>query len=72
MPRAVAGGPLYVPFEGPVSTLYAELVGRARTERGLLPGTPGSLVLRERPGFGAYWYRRYYDSPGTPQAEDFV
>lgn len=72
MPRTVAGLPLYVPFEGPISTLYAELVERARTERLLLPGTPGSLALRERPGFGLYWYRRYYDSPGTPQAEDFV
>ncbi|MDP1650163.1 MAG: GSU2403 family nucleotidyltransferase fold protein [Rubrivivax sp.] len=72
MPRAAAHGPLYVPFEGPVGTLYAELVERARTERRLLPGTPGSLALRERPGFGSYWYRRHYDSPGTPQVEDFV
>lgn len=72
MPRAAVDRPLYVPFEGPVSTLYAELVERARTESQLLPGTPGSLALRERPGFGAYWYRRHYDSPGTPQVEDFV
>ncbi|HJV60067.1 MAG TPA: GSU2403 family nucleotidyltransferase fold protein [Albitalea sp.] len=53
-------------------TLYAELVERARTEAHLLPGTPGSLALRERPGSGSYWYRRHYDSPGTPQVEDFV
>ena len=72
MPRPAAGTPLYAPLEGPVSTLYAELAERARTERNLLPGTPGSLALRERPGFGLYWYRRYYDSPGTPQSEDFV
>lgn len=72
MARAAADRPLYVPFEGPVSTMYAELVERARTESHLLPGTPGSLALRERTGFGSYWYRRHYDSPGTPQVEDFV
>jgi hypothetical protein len=74
MPRATGttSRPLYASFEGPVGTLYAELVERARTESCLLPGTPGSLALRERPGFGSYWYRRHYDSPGTPQAEDFV
>jgi hypothetical protein len=58
-------------LEGPVGTLYAELAERARTESRLLPGTPGSLALRERNG-SSYWYRRYYDSPGTPQGEDFV
>jgi len=67
-----AVAPLYVPVEGPVSTLYAELVERTRAEGELLPGTPGSLALRERPGSGAYWYRRHYGSPGTPQVEDFV
>lgn len=72
MPRAAADRPLYAPFEGPVNTLYAELQERARTESQLLPGTPGSLALRKRPGFGSYWYRRHYDSPGTPQVEDFV
>ena len=72
MPRPTVGTPLYAPMEGPVGTLYAELAERARTERNLLPGTPGSLALRERPGFGLYWYRRYYDSPGTSQTEDFV
>jgi hypothetical protein len=72
MRRAAAHRPLYVPFEGPVGTMYAELVERARAESHLLPGTPGSLALRERPGFGSYWYRRHYDSAGTPQVEDFV
>lgn len=73
MPRASSPArPLYVPFEGPVATLYAELVERTRAEDQLLPGTPGSLALRDRPGSGAYWYRRYYDSPGTPQVQDFV
>src|ERR1700734_2804068 len=72
MPRPIAANPLYAPLEGPLSTLYAELAERATTEGNLLPGTPGSLALRERPGFGLYWYRRYYDSPGTPQTEDFV
>ena len=72
MPRASTHRPLYRPFEGPVSALYAELVERTRAEGLLLPGTPGSLALRERPGVGSYWYRRYYDVPGTPQVEDFV
>jgi hypothetical protein len=52
--------------------MYAELVERTRAEAQLLSGTPGFLALRERPGSGAYWYRRHYDSPGTPQVEDFV
>ncbi len=72
MPRANTVSPLYASFEGPVSTLYAELVTRARSEGPLLPGTPGSLALRERPGSGSYWYRRYYRLPKLPQAEDFV
>lgn len=72
MPRVKAASPLYASFEGPVSTLYAELVERARSEGRLLPGTPGSLALRERPGSGSYWYRRYYALPKLPQVEDFV
>lgn len=72
MPRSDAVVPLYIAFEGPVGSMYAELVERARAQGSLLPGTPGSLALRERPGFGTYWYRRYYDSPGMPQVEDFV
>jgi len=72
MPRAKAVSPLYVSFEGPVSTLYAELVERTRAAGQLLPGTPGSLALRERPGSGSYWYRRYYRLPKLPQVEDFV
>jgi len=72
VPRIAPDRPLYAPFEEPVSTLYAELVERSRAQGQLLPGSPGSLALRERPGVGAYWYRRYYESPGTPQVEDFV
>jgi hypothetical protein len=72
MPRIKAAGPLYASFEGPVSTMYAELVERARSEGQLLPGTPGSLALRVRPGSGSYWYRRYYRLPTLPQVEDFV
>lgn len=72
MPRAKAAGPLYACFEGPVSTMYAELVERTRSRGQLLPGTPGSLALRERPGSGSYWYRRYYPLPKLPQVEDFV
>jgi len=70
--REKTASSLYAAFEGPVSTLYAELVERARYEGQLLPGTPGSLALRERPGSGSYWYRRYYPLPKLPQVEDFV
>ena len=72
MHRAKTASPLYASFEGPVSTLYAELVERARSQGQLLPGTPGSLALRERPGSGSYWYRRYYPLPKLPQVEKFV
>lgn len=72
MPRVKAVSPLYASFEGPVSTMYAELVERARSQGQLLAGTPGSLALRERPGSGSYWYRRYYLVPKLPQVEDFV
>ena len=72
MPPAKAASPLYASFEGPVSTMYAELAERARSEGQLLTGTPGSLALRERPGSGSYWYRRYYHLPKLPQVEDFV
>lgn len=72
MHRSNPHRPLYAPFEGPVGTLYAELAERARTEARLLPGTPGFLTLRERPGFGSYWYWRHYEQPGAPQVEEFV
>lgn len=72
MARPAAAHPLYVPFEGPVSTLYAELVERTRAQGPLLPGTPGSLALRARADSGSYWYRRYYDVAGAPQAEKYV
>jgi hypothetical protein len=52
--------------------MYAELFERARSERQLLPGTPGSLARRERRGSGAYWYRRDYPLPKLPQVESFV
>lgn len=55
--------PLFTPFDGPVNTLYAELVERTRAEEELLPGTPGSLSLRPRGESGNYWYRRYYNLP---------
>ncbi len=55
--------PLYVPFDGPVNTLYAELGERSRAEEELLPGTPGTLSLRSRGASGNYWYRRYYNLP---------
>lgn len=72
MSRSVAGRVLYLSFEGPIATLYAELAERVRTEPEVLPGTPGSLALRDRPGFGSFWYRRYYPAPGVPQVEDYV
>ncbi len=71
-PTKPARLPLYAPFEGPVSTLYAELAERARAESPLLPGTPGTLALRQRADSGAYWYRRYYGVPGQAQIEQFV
>lgn len=72
MASGAAAHPLYSALEAPVATLYAEVAERSRAEALLLPGTPGSLVLRPRPGNGSYWYRRYYASPGTPQLEAFV
>ena len=72
MPRAKAVRQLFASFEGPVSTMYAELVERVRSQGQLLRGTPGSLALRERAGSGSYWYRRYYPLPQLPQVEDFV
>jgi hypothetical protein len=71
-PTKPAPLPLYAPFEGPIGTLYAELVERTRAEGSLLPGTPGTLALRPRADSGAYWYRRYYGVPGQPQVEQFV
>jgi len=52
MRRAAASSPLYVPFEGPVGTLYAELV--ERTE-------PSAAYCREPRVVGAArktWVRR--------------
>ncbi len=51
-------------------TQYAEVRERARAAGRLLPGTPGTLVLREGTGY-SYWYRVYYFPPGK-QREDLV
>lgn len=63
MPSPGTPRALYAPFEGPLNTLYAELVERTRAEHELLPGTPGTLALRPRGESGNYWYRRYYNLP---------
>jgi hypothetical protein len=39
-------------------TQYAEVKERVFAEGGLLPGTPGSLTLRDKSGY-PHWYRRY-------------
>lgn len=51
-------------------TQYAELKERSQQSSPLLPGTPGTLYLRNGPGNG-YWYRVYYTVPGK-QAETLV
>lgn len=51
-------------------TQYAEVKERTRTQVRLLPGTPGTLVLRKGTGY-AYWYRVFYPAPGR-QAEELV
>jgi hypothetical protein len=51
-------------------TQYAELKERARAAGPLLPGTPGSLVLRTSTGHH-YWYRVYQSVPGK-QSETLV
>lgn len=51
-------------------TQYAELKERSLQAHPLLPGTPGTLYLREKQG-RAYWYRVYYSTPGQ-QAETLV
>lgn len=62
--------PLYRRLELNFHTQYAEVKERARTELALLPGTPGTLVLRTITGRG-YWYRRYKAVVGK-EVEDFV
>jgi len=51
-------------------TQYAELKERVRATGQLLPGTPGTLVLRSGTG-RSYWYRAYQGSSGK-QVEDLV
>ena len=51
-------------------TQYAELKERVGQAGPILPGTPGTLVLRSGTG-SDYWYRVYYPFPGK-QSETFV
>lgn len=51
-------------------TQYAELKERTLGAGQLLPGTPGSLVLREGTGY-PHWYRVSYPVPGKAR-EDWV
>jgi hypothetical protein len=62
--------PLFRRLELAFHTQYAEVRERTRSEGALLPGSPGSLALREGTGYG-YWYRRYNSLPNQ-EAEDLV
>jgi len=62
--------PLFREHELAFRTQYAEVKERVRAEGPLLPGTPGTLVLRKGTGYG-YWYRVFYSAPGR-QSEEFV
>jgi hypothetical protein len=61
---------LFAKHELSFQTQYAEVRERARAAGRLLPGTPGTLVLRQGTGH-SYWYRVYYFPPGR-QREDLV
>jgi len=61
---------LYRAHELNFRTQYAELKERTLGAGQLLPGTPGSLVLREGTGY-RHWYRVSYPVPGKVQ-EDWV
>lgn len=61
---------LYRHHELNFRTQYAELKERTLAAGQLLPGTPGSLVLREGTGY-RHWYRVSYPVPGKTQ-EDWV
>lgn len=50
--------PLFRRLELAFHTQYAEVCERSRGEGELLPGTPGTLMLRTGTGYG-YWYRHY-------------
>jgi hypothetical protein len=62
--------PLYRKQELNFRTQYGELKERVRAEGALLPGTPGSLVIREGSG-NPYWYRVFNAIPGK-QVEEIV
>ncbi len=62
--------PLFRRLELAFHTQYAEVCERIRGEGELLPGTPGTLMLRTGTGYG-YWYRRYNTLPNQ-EAEDLV
>jgi len=62
--------PLFREQELAFRTQYAELKERTLAADRLLPGTPGSLVLRSGTGH-SYWYRVYYPVPAR-QSEDLV
>jgi hypothetical protein len=70
MPPSTAAFPLFVRHELAFRTQYAELKERSRATVHLLPGTPGTLVLRSASG-RPYWYRVYQTASGK-QAEAFV
>ena len=60
--------PLYRPIELAFRTQYAELKERVLAAGPLLPGSPGSLVLREGTGY-RHWYRVSYPVPGKAREE---
>ncbi|MES2956688.1 MAG: GSU2403 family nucleotidyltransferase fold protein [Pseudomonadota bacterium] len=62
--------PLFHPHELAYRTQYAELKERVRATAALLPGSPGTLVLRSGTG-RSYWYRAYQGANGN-QVEDLV
>lgn len=59
---------LYREHELAFHTQYAELKERTLGAGALLPGTPGSLVLRSGTGY-PYWYRVFYPVPGKAWEE---
>ena len=62
--------PLFRRLELAFHTQYAEVRERCRGAGELLPGTPGTLMLRTGTGYG-YWYRRYNSLPNQ-HVEDLV
>ena len=67
---AALNGPLFRPIELAFRTQYAELKERTRSTERLLPGSPGTLVMRSATG-RSYWYRVYQEATGK-QVEDLV